>query len=135
MQTFYRRLRLLACLVCSSFVLPVAMLAQTTAPAPLPLEAQAAVDKGVLAAKQQDYLLAVRYFQDARKLAPQAPEIYYDLGLAESKIPGRELRAIAWFGAYLAAIPDSANSAAVKAEIARLDVKSQSDLSRLIKQR
>src|ERR1700720_475136 len=89
-------------------------MAQTTAPTPLSPEAQAAVDKGVLAAKQQDFLLAVRYFQDARKLAPQAPEIYFDLGLAESKIPGRELRSVAWFGAYLAVSPNAANAAAVK---------------------
>lgn len=107
--------------------------AQTTTPTPLPPAAQAAVDKGVLAAKQQDYLLAVRYFQDARKLAPLAPEVYYDLGLAESKIPGRELRAIAWFGAFLAASPNASNAAAVKDLINMLDVKSQSNITRLIK--
>ena len=54
---------------------------------------QQAISKGIIAARQQDYLLAIRYFQDARKIAPDAPEIHYDLGLAESKIPGRELGA------------------------------------------
>jgi hypothetical protein len=107
--------------------------AQTTAPAPLTPEAQEAVHKGVIAAKQQDYLLAIRFFQDARKAAPDAPEIYYDLGLAESKIPGRELRAIAWFGAYLAANPNAPNAPAVNDEIAALDVRIQSDLVRLLK--
>ncbi len=56
-------------------------------------DAQQAISKGIIAARQQDYLLAIRYFQDARKIAPDAPEIYYDLGLAESKIPGCELGA------------------------------------------
>jgi hypothetical protein len=107
--------------------------AQTTAPAPLPPEAQAGVDKGVLAAKQQDFVLAIRYFQDARKLAPRAPEIYYDLGLAESRIPGRELRAIAWFGAYLTANPTAVNVAAVNDFISGLQIKNQGNINRLIK--
>ena len=132
MQTFRRQRCRLVCLICLSLA-PFAALAQTTTPAPLPPEAQEAVNKGILAAKQQDYLLATRFFQDARKIAPQAPEIYYDLGLAESKIPGRELRAVAWFGAYLAASPNASNAVAVKGEIDRLDVKSQINLSRLIK--
>jgi len=96
-------------------------------------DAQQAINKGIIAAKQQDYLLAIRYFQEARKIAPDAPEIFYDLGLAESKIPGRELRAIAWFGAYLAANPSAPNAAAVKGEIDTLDVRGQSNVSRLIK--
>jgi tetratricopeptide (TPR) repeat protein len=122
-----------------AFVLTLAVLpawAQTSTPAatpaPLPPEAQDALKKGVIAAQQQDYLLAIRYFQDARKLAPDDPLIFLDLGLAESKIPGRELRAIAWFGAYLAANPNAPNAAAVKDQIDVLDVKSQSNISRLI---
>jgi hypothetical protein len=77
-------------------------------------------------------LLATRYFQDARKIAPNSPEIYYNLGLAESKIPGRELRAICWFGAYLAATTNAPNAAAVKDQIDALDIKSQSNISHLI---
>ncbi len=100
--------------------------------AALPPEAQEALDKGVIAAKQQDYLLAVRFFQDARKIAPDAPEIFYNLGLAESKIPGRELRAMAWFGAYLAATTNALNATAVKELIQTLEVKSQSNLAHLI---
>ena len=133
MDRFCRQLRRLVRVACSSCVLSVLASAQATAPAPLPPEAAEAIMKGILAAKQQDYLLATRFFQDARKIAPQAPEIYYDLGLAESKIPGRELRAIAWFGAYLAANQNSPNAAAVKDQIDVLDVKNQSNLSRLIK--
>ena len=53
--------------------------------------------------------------------------------MAESKIPGRELRAIAWFGAYLAANPNAPNAGAVRDEIDVLDVKSQSNNSHLLK--
>lgn len=131
-RPFLRQLRLLTCLAClSSGAFPV--VAQIGAPAPLSPEAQAAVDKGITAAKAQSYLLAVRYFQDARKIAPQAPEIFYNLGLAESKISGRELRAIAWFGAYLATVPGAPNAATLRGEIDRLEVISQINISRVMK--
>jgi tetratricopeptide (TPR) repeat protein len=126
-------LRMLVVAACLSFPQPFAAVAQTNAPAPLPPAAQEALNKGIIAAKVPDYPLAIRFFEDARKLAPTAPVIFMSLGIAESKMPGRELRAIAWFGAYLAASPDAPNAAAVKEQIAVLEVKSQSDLSRLIK--
>jgi tetratricopeptide (TPR) repeat protein len=107
--------------------------AQTGVPAPLPPAAQEALNKGIIAAKVPDYPLAIRFFEDARKIAPWAPVIFLNLGIAESKMPGRELRAIAWFGAYLAASPDAPNAAAVKEQIAVLDARSQSNVSRLIK--
>jgi len=116
-----------------SIAQPFVALAETSAPAPLPPAAQEALDKGIIAAKVPDYPLAIRYFEDARKLAPEAPVIYLNLGIAESKMAGRELRAIAWFGAYLAASPDAPNAAAVKEQIAVLDVRNQSNISRLIK--
>lgn len=102
-------------------------------PDPLPPAAQEAVNKGVIAAKVPDYLLAIRYFEEARKLAPEAPVIYLNMGLAESRIPGRELRAIAWFGAYLAAYPGAPNAAAVKEQVAVLEVRNQSNVSRFLK--
>jgi len=58
--------------------------------------------------------------------------VFLNLGLAESKIPGRELRAIAWFGAYLAARPGAPNAAAVKEAIAGLQIKAEGDRNRLI---
>ena len=131
-STLGRVARLLICLVCLSIALPYAAPAQTSASAPLPPAAQQALDKGIIAAKVPDYLLAIRFFEEARKIAPEAPVIYLNLGIAESKIPGRELRAIAWFGAYLAASPDAPNAAAVKEQIAVLDVRHQSTLSRLL---
>jgi tetratricopeptide (TPR) repeat protein len=125
-------LRMLIITVCLSLAQPFAAVAQTSAPTPLPPAAQEALNKGILAAKVPDYLLAIRYFEEARKLAPQAPVVYLNMGLAESRIPGRELRAMAWFGAYLAAYPDAPNAAAVKEQIAMLEVRNQSNASRLL---
>lgn len=105
----------------------------TSIHAQLPPGAQAALDKGIIAAKLPDYPLAIKYFNDARKLAPDAPIIYFNLGLAESKIPGRELRGIAWFEAYLAAYPSTPNAAAVNEQVTVLTVKNQSNIVKLIR--
>lgn len=100
---------------------------------PMSPEAQEAMKKGVIAAKSQDYLLAIRYFEEARKVAPEAPEIFFNLGLAESKIPSRELRAISWFGAYLTVNPNASNAPAIWSAIEELQVKSRGNTLRLIR--
>jgi tetratricopeptide (TPR) repeat protein len=118
---------------CLSFTQPLAAVAQTNAPAPVPPAAQEALNRGIIAATVPDYLLAIRFFEEARTLAPAAPLIHLNLGLAESRIPGRELRAIAWFSAYLAAYPAAQNAAAVREQIAVLDARNRSNVSRLIR--
>ena len=129
----FQSVRLLILLTCMCLAQPFAALAQTNTPVPLPPAAQEALNNGILAAKLPDYLLAIRYFEEARKIDPHSPVVYLNMGLAESKIPGRELRAIAWFGAYLAANPGAPNSAAVKEQIAVLKVRNQSNTSRFLK--
>ena len=96
-------------------------------------EAQAAMKKGFLAAKEQEWEVAIKNFQEALKTAPNAPEVFYNLALAESKIPGREQRAIVCFGAYLAANPNAPNAAAVNEFISGLEIKSEGNISRLLK--
>jgi len=116
------------CALCFLAFLPGA----TPLRAELPPEAQAEVAQGILAAKKQEWLAAIQSFQAARNSAPNAPEIYYYLGLAESKLPGRELRAICWFAAYLTAQPKTPKAAAVQDEIAALYATNQGNVSRLI---
>lgn len=106
---------------------------QFAPPASPPPEAIDAVKRGIIASRQGDPLLAIRYFQEARIKAPQAAEVFVNLGLAESSIPGRELRAICWFEAYLAAHPNARNAAVVKEQINVLTVKSHGNLSHLIR--
>jgi hypothetical protein len=116
--------------------LPVALVFIFTASqlrAELPPESEEAMKNGLQAAKQHEWKTAIQSFQEARKIAPNAPELFYNLGLAESRIPGRELRAIAWFSAYLAANTSTPNAAAIKDQIHVLDMKSRSNVSRLIK--
>jgi hypothetical protein len=115
-------------------VLGSALLAMSAAPsrADLPADAQAAVKDGLIAAQQQQWEIALEKFEAAHKAAPDDPEIVGDLGLTESKIPGRELRAIAWFGAYLAAEPHAANAAAVRDAIDTLRIRNEGNVRRLI---
>ena len=80
-----------------------------------------AIENGKTAAKQGNYSSAIGDFEIARKLAPEEPKIYYFLGLAESNIQGRELRAICWFEAYLALNPGASNATALRTRIAELD--------------
>jgi len=97
---------------------------------PLPAAAQKALDKGVVAAQAGDYPSAIELFEQARALAPQSAILFLNRGLAESKMPSRELRAIAWFGAYLAVAPDAANAPAVKRQIAALQIQNRQTIAR-----
>src|SRR5579862_5616078 len=98
----------------------------------MPAAAQEAEQKGLLAAREQEYVLAVRYFEEARKQAPYSPDILFNLGLAESKLPGRELRAIVWFKAYLTINPKAPNVSQVNEQIAALEIKVEGNMERLL---
>lgn len=120
------------CFVCMLLIISATDIAFCQTPG-LPTDAKEAINKGITAAKIPDYPLAIKYFEEARKAAPQSPEVFFNMGLAESKIPGRELRAICWFGAYLTANPNAANAAAVKEQISSLFVINQSNTNRFLK--
>src|SRR5438874_7092660 len=62
-------------------------------PRALPADTKASFEKGAAAANQNDWILAAKYFEEARKAAPYSSDVLYHLAEAESKIPGRELRA------------------------------------------
>lgn len=58
----------------------------------IPPEARDAFERGTIAGKQKSWDLAVQYFTDALKAAPDNPLVLYDLGVAESKL-GRDVPA------------------------------------------
>ena len=94
-------------------------------------ETQAAIDQGLSALQTQNFSSAGACFQKARALGP-ASEVDSSIGQAEAKIPGRELRAICWLGAYLAAKPTATDAEAVKREIDSLQTKSQTRILALV---
>lgn len=105
---------------------------QTVANLPLPQTAQEPFQEGMQAAQRQQWNLAIRYFEQARQAAPFYPTPLFNLGLAEAHVPGRELRAICWFNAYLDIAPKVPNADAVRSQIIELKVRAQANLARLI---
>jgi len=105
-----------------------------TASAPMPPKAREAFDEGIAAARQQQWMIAIRNFLKVQAKAPASPEVLFNLGLAESKVPGRELRAMAWFRAYLLSAPDAPNAEAVRSEMVNLKVRAEGTVEKLIGQ-
>lgn len=88
---------------------------------PKPVVPESPYESGLTAAKQKDWEHALEFFLTAQETDPYAPKVLFNLGLVSEKIPGRELRAMAWFQAYLLAAPDAPDASAVRAELARLE--------------
>lgn len=100
----------------------------------LSAEAEQAFQRGVVAAQQGQWTVALRYFDEARKTAPHQPQILFNLGLGESKLPSRELRAAVWLRAYLATSPRATNEKAVRELIEALDVRLEGALEKILRQ-
>lgn len=115
-----------------TLILCALLLAADMFSAPLPPAAQESFDKGVRAARQQEWKLAVRYLDEARQAAPDDPVIHYNLALAEAQLSGREYRAIAWFESYLALRPQAENVAAVRSQISDLELRGEANMGRVI---
>jgi ankyrin repeat protein len=81
--------------------------------------------QGLSATRRQDWPAAIKAFEKGYELAPPPPPapLLLNLGLAESRLAGRELRAMAWLRLYLHYAPDAANAAAVRQEIATLKTR------------
>jgi hypothetical protein len=92
------------------------------------------LQRGLIAAQQQDWKLAIRYLTDAEKADPDAPEILFDLGLASSKLPGYELRSMAWFQAYLVADPGAPNAKAVRSQLLTMEIGFESKIDKILEQ-
>ncbi len=108
------------------------VLAQTSG-STLPPKAQAAYERGTAAAEQGEWALAVKYFNEAQKAAPESPEVLFNLAFACSNAGGRDILAIAWFRAYLAAAPDAPDAPEVRKEIVNLEVKVEAAMQKLIR--
>lgn len=79
--------------------------------------ARATFQKGLSAAEQEQWPKAVQWFLQAQEIDPISPQVWFNLGFAESNIPDHELRALAWYQAYLAKVPDAPNRRDVLAEM------------------
>ena len=89
-------------------------------------------ERGMAAVQQQAWEVAVRHFADAQQMDPEAPQILFNLGLASSNIPGRELRSLAWLKAYLLYVPKAENATAVRYLIVTLETSAEAAISKAI---
>lgn len=79
-------------------------------------------NRALLAVKDQEWKMALDNLLAAQENEPRSPTILFNLGLTSEKLPGHELRALAWFQAYLLVAPESPDAMAVRNEITRLEV-------------
>ena len=125
------------CRSIAALILALAMLAVwvgvSAAADEVPAPAREAFERGLAAAEQQQWGLAVRYFGEAQKAAPTTPGILFNLGLAHGKA-GQELPAIAWLQAYLARTGQPVNADAVRKEILRLEIAPEGKIARVMQQ-
>ncbi len=98
----------------------------------LPKEAQQAMASGLEAAKLQDWDSAIKQFREAQKIAPDSPQVLFNLGLAYDKAGDKELVALALYEAYMIAALDTANSQTVQARIKELDAQIETNIRSLI---
>jgi tetratricopeptide (TPR) repeat protein len=88
---------------------------------------------GVSALRQKEWALAIRHLEEARQADPFSPEILFNLGQAEAQVPGRELRAICWFEAYLWSTGfDVPYSQAVRKQVVDLQIRAEGNGRKLI---
>ena len=102
-----------------------AVYAQSSGSTPSPA-AKGAYLRGVAAAGQKDWKLAIKYFGQAREEAPTWPDALYNLAYSHQQAGGRELIVIAWYRAYLAAAPGADDADKVRIWIAEREIKVES---------
>lgn len=84
-------------------------------------QARELIAVGVSALELGDWQLALQQFRLAQLITPASPQLFLLLGLASEGVGGQDVAAIAWFRAYLAAMPTAPRAAEIRDRIARLE--------------
>lgn len=91
-------------------------------------EARRHFDRGMaaieMAKSPADIETAIKEFEQAKKLAPDWPEVYYNLGLVQEKA-GKFADAAANLKQYIRLAPNASDAAAVKSLINKLEYKAE----------
>jgi tetratricopeptide (TPR) repeat protein len=94
----------------------------------VPEEAQRYMARGVAAAEMaktpKDYERAVREFEQAAKLAPNWPDVYFNLGSVQTKA-GNYGEAMRHYKRYLELAPKTPDAAEVREEIYKLEYRAE----------
>ncbi len=98
----------------------------------MPAAAEKAIKRGLRAVKDEEWKLALHYFNEAQKKAPGHPRTIYYTALTHDKAGGRELLGIAWFRAYLALAPHAPIADKIRARIKELERGAQKTAQKLV---
>ena len=94
----------------------------------VPEEAQRYMARGMAAVEMaktpKDYKLAVREFEQAAKLAPNWPDVYFNLGSIQAKA-GNYGEAMRYYKRYLELAPKAPDAAKVREEIYKLEYRAE----------
>jgi tetratricopeptide (TPR) repeat protein len=92
----------------------------------VPEEAQRYMARGMAAVEMaktpMDYKRAVREFEQAAKLAPNWPDVYFNLGSVQVKA-GNYGEAMRYYKRYLELVPKAPDAAKVREEIYKLEYR------------
>lgn len=95
-------------------------------------EAQRHFDRGMAAVEMakspDDYAPAIKEFEQAIRLAPEWPEAYYNLGIAQEKA-GKYSDAITSLRQYLRLAPNASDAATVKSLVNKLEFKAEQTIT------
>ena len=126
------RLALLAFLFFAAMAKPGALAYDDT----LPYEAKESTNRGLAAARQQEWETAIRYFKEAQKSATDSPSALFNLAMAYDKAGKYDMLAIAMYRAYLASPSTQrdlkAQSQKVRERVTELEVKVEANIQKLI---
>jgi len=114
---FVRIVLLVAC-----FTVPSSVLAAVSE------QAQRHFDRGLaaveIASAPEDYVLAIKEFEEAVKLAPAWPEAYYNLGIVQEKA-GQFRAAASALRQYLQLAPEAPDAATVRSLVSKSEFKAE----------
>jgi CRISPR/Cas system CMR-associated protein Cmr5 small subunit len=123
---------MLSLMLISTLNFSKALCAQTDK-ATLTPEAEAALNSGLAAARQQQWDLAIKYFKQAQEAAPLAPETIFNLALAYDKAEGHDLFAAAYYRTYLAAVPEAEDKDKIRSRIDELLISAEANANKFIR--
>jgi tetratricopeptide (TPR) repeat protein len=118
--------------VCLAGLLIESALAQNES-VKLPSPVQEAMTRGLTAANQKAWDVAIKYFEEARKVVPWSPDVLFNLALASDKAKNREAIAFYWYSAFLAAEPQGKRADQVRKRMTELDVAVEVNARKLLK--
>ena len=98
------------------------------AAAALPPEAEDAFLRAEVAVEQEDWALAIKYFEQARRHSHENAEVLVRLALAHDTVGGRDVLAIAWYRAYLAATEGNPDAQELRTRVKKSIIKLETQI-------